>query len=337
MKTIKLFLTITLIGLGGLFFTQCSDDDPTPTAMYSISGTATYPEFTGNAVVAPGAVLYLQVEGTGASTNYDMSAIADGSGNYSFGNLLPGSYFIFASYNSNNTNVPNGRYDDMLFYTGTGYTVEVINTDVTQAIALETVAETGTVSFNTNLYDGTTNPYETRFDGTHSNIVFGFPFDAGNAEFIGQFTGFDVDVKFNQANLSSSAITATIDLTTVDTGQPGRDTGCIQESFAVVDDLGVPTGNDEATFTSTSIEKYGNGYLAKGNMTFHGNTDNVNLFFTYEPGFEATNSSDVTTEYSSFKGTFEFAALDAFGIESSHVLDATVTVYVSIQLRRTIE
>ncbi|MDH5366440.1 MAG: YceI family protein [Cyclobacteriaceae bacterium] len=349
MKTIKLIFSILLVGMVGLFFTQCSEDNVQPTVLYSISGTVTYPDFSGTATSAAGATVFLQVDGDGTSTIYDMSAVADASGNYTFANLLPGSYFVWATYNTNNTNA-SGRYDDIIF-TGAGVVVEVVATDVTQAFALASAAETGTVSFDTNLYDGTTNPNETRFDGAHSSVVFGFPYKAGTDEFIGQFTGFDIGVKFDQANLSASAITATIDLTTVDTGQSGRDSKgkCIGSTFGIeydpadtladgsFDPAAIPLdGTDLATFTSRSIEKYGNGYLAKGDMVFNGNTATVNLFFTYEPGFSSTNSSNVTTEYSSFKGTMEFAALSAFGIDSSNIGDSAVTVYVSVQLRKTL-
>lgn len=342
MKTVKLFFSLILVGMVGLLFVQCEKEVikevEVSAAVYSISGNITYPDFSGSDVAAPGAVVFLQVDGTGASTDYDMSAVADASGNYSFTNLLPGNYFVWASYNTNNTNL-NGRYDDITF-TGEGVAIEVVAADVTQAMALATATETGSVLINT--VDQSWN-----FDGSHSSVVFGFPYDIENSEFIGQFTGFNIGIVFDQTNLAASEITATIDLTTVDTGQPGRDAlgKCIGSTLGVVLDPAdtlddgsinpatIPLNSTGVTtFTSTSIEKYGNGYLAKGNMVFMGSTVAVNLFFTYIAGFEAPNRSDVLTRYSSFKGTMEFAALDGFGLDSGHIGGNNVTVYVSAQV-----
>ena len=328
MKKLKKFTFLFSMVIVSMMLIKCGNDSVEPTVLYTISGTVTYPNFTGTAVAAPGAVVYLQIDGTGQTTAHDMSTIADASGNYTFKNLLPGNYFVFASYNSNNTNISKAKYDDMLF-SGEGHNVEIVGADVVQAVALKTETESGTVSINTTT--------DWNFDFSHSNVVFGFPYDVVNAEFIGQFTGFDIDIIFDQANLSSSSIVATVDLTTVDTGQPGRDGPgtCIQNDFGVerdVDTNEVIGTTGTSTFTSTSIEKYGNGYLAIGNLVFMGKTVKVNLFFTYVPGFEAENRSGILTRYSSFQGTMEFEALNDFGFDSSHVGGNNVTIYISAQV-----
>ena len=63
----------------------------------------------------------------------------------------------------------------------------------------------------------------------------------------------------------------------------------------------------------------------------------LDLFFKFLPGFQGTNRSGVLTQYSSFEGFFDFAAKSVFGVESSHVQDADVTVRISYQVTKALE
>lgn len=91
-----------------------------------------------------------------------------------------------------------------------------------------------------------------------------------------------------------------------------------------------------ATFVATEVTPYGTGYKAKGDFTFAGNTHSVDMYFTYVEGYEGTNRSGAAVQYSSFYGWFKFAAETDYGIISSHVLDADITVKLSVQFNKTL-
>ncbi len=78
-------------------------------------------------------------------------------------------------------------------------------------------------------------------------------------------------IVLNQADISKSTVTATIDTSTVDTGVEARDTHIKSPDF--FDVAKFPT----ATFTSTSVAKSGSGLTVTGNLTLHGVTQQVVL------------------------------------------------------------
>ena len=95
----------------------------------------------------------------------------------------------------------------------------------------------------------------------------------------------------------------------------------------------LPSGvSDKATFKSTSVERYGNGYLAKGTFTWNGKTQEVELKFKYIPAG--------SHKYRSFEGEFSFAAFtdnatsDDFIIDSHVQGDATVKVHAMFQKKK---
>ena len=352
MKKLRLIL---MAGLAVTFLfavSQCSEDDPV--TLYSISGKVTYPDFNGATADAAGAVIYL-AQGTEATTAYEWATIADGSGNYTFKDLQPGDYWMWAVYDTKNTNVPEARVDRAIF-TGEGATM-TLSANATQNVALTSLGQDDAMTVNT--MDGG----DWGSDISHSNVDFEFPYDkqegedAYNATYTGRLTGFDIGVKFDPNDLGSSSITAEVDMLSVNTSSPGGrdplwttdanddvvlwqdvdgnyDLGCISGYYAIDS----PDDPDRtATFTSSSIEEYADGYVAKGTMKFAGNEGTVNLFFKFLPGFQAPNRQQVLTQYSSFEGFFDFAAKDVFGVESSHVQDADVTVRISYQVTKALE
>jgi polyisoprenoid-binding protein YceI len=75
----------------------------------------------------------------------------------------------------------------------------------------------------------------------------------------------------NEIDITKSTVTATIDVTTIDTGEPARDTHIKSPDF--FDVAKFPT----ATFESTSVAKGGSGLTVTGNFTLHGVTKPVVL------------------------------------------------------------
>ena len=358
MKTLKLipFLTLLFILLS---VGSCSDDDPAPVKIASISGVVTYPNTNGSAVAAPGAIITL----TEATLNVNMSTISDEDGNYSFDNLLAGTYTLDGFYDTDNTNAA-GRFRGLRFVM-TPVEVEMTGEAVTQNLALASGGQTNSTSIVAAYqWDGSAYAQPAapawQFDNNHSLVTFEFPYRGENADFTGSFKQMHkFVVNFNPTNLAASTINAEIDLSSVDTRTPGgRDNrttvadnpeftpttmftelGCISGTFGITPDNAAPTEAEPqmisdtkrwAKFTSTSISTYGDGYLAKGNLIFFGKSVPVTLMFKTTPPHVISNSNGTTTTRTGFEGRMVILPKADFGLDSGNINDAPVTIIISI-------
>jgi len=107
-------------------------------------------------------------------------------------------------------------------------------------------------------------------DPNHSSVEFVVR-HAGVSNVHGYFAGVAASLVYNEADVTKSTVTATVDVTTVDTGTAPRDTHLKTDAF--FDIAKFPT----ATFTSTSVVKNGNKLTISGNFTLHGVTKPVVL------------------------------------------------------------
>jgi polyisoprenoid-binding protein YceI len=87
----------------------------------------------------------------------------------------------------------------------------------------------------------------------------------------GRFGHVAATIVFNQADVSKSTVTATIDVTGVDTGEEARNNHLKSPDFFDV------ATYPNATFTSTGVAKNGDGLTINGNLTLHGVTKPVVL------------------------------------------------------------
>jgi len=87
----------------------------------------------------------------------------------------------------------------------------------------------------------------------------------------GHFGNIGGKIVLNEADITKSSVDVTIDVSTVDTGNSGRDGDLKSDHFFDVAQF--PT----ATFTSTSVAKNGNKLTVAGNLTLHGVTKPVTL------------------------------------------------------------
>lgn len=87
----------------------------------------------------------------------------------------------------------------------------------------------------------------------------------------GRFGQVAATLVYNEADVTKSTVTATIDTSTVDTGVAPRDNDLKGANY--FDVATYPT----ATFTSTSVTKSGDGLIINGNLTLHGVTKPVVL------------------------------------------------------------
>ena len=87
----------------------------------------------------------------------------------------------------------------------------------------------------------------------------------------GRFGKVAATLVYNQADVTRSTVTATIDVSTVDTGVDNRNTHLKTPDFFDVAQF------PAATFTRTSVTKGGSGLIVNGNLTLHGVTRPVTL------------------------------------------------------------
>ncbi len=87
----------------------------------------------------------------------------------------------------------------------------------------------------------------------------------------GRFSSLSGTVEFDAANPANSKINVTIDASSIDTRDEKRDAHLKSADFFETDKY--PT----ITFTSTKVEKSGDGYKAIGDLTMHGVTAPVTL------------------------------------------------------------
>jgi polyisoprenoid-binding protein YceI len=87
----------------------------------------------------------------------------------------------------------------------------------------------------------------------------------------GHFNKVAATIALNEADITKSVVSATIDVTTVDTGESPRDNHLKTDAF--FDVANFPT----ASFSSTSVVKDGSNLKVTGNLTLHGVTKAVVL------------------------------------------------------------
>ena len=109
-----------------------------------------------------------------------------------------------------------------------------------------------------------------KIEAAHSEADFAIK-HLGISTVHGAFHGVSGVVTFDPANLAKSSVTATIDVSTVDTGVTARDNHLKSDAF--FDVAKFPT----ITFKSTSVVKSGDHYDVTGDLTLHGVTKSVVL------------------------------------------------------------
>ena len=109
-----------------------------------------------------------------------------------------------------------------------------------------------------------------KIEGAHSEADFAIKHMAISTVH-GSFHGVTGVVRFDPANVSKSAVEATVDVKTVNTGMDARDNHLKGPDF--FDTAKFPT----MTFKSTGVMKSGDSYKVAGDLTLHGVTKAVVL------------------------------------------------------------
>jgi len=168
------------------------------------------------------------------------------------------------------------------------------------------------------------------FDKAHSNVMWETAYLGSAAMLTGRFNSFLAEVTFDEDKPENTTIIGKVTLSSVNTGEPNRDGGCLLTTFGV-------EVSDEAVLTSKSVVKDGRGgYTVLADLNFHGAVKEVQmkLNFTGVTRFD-TNSGLNGTPFSvaGFQGEFEINAKSDFGIQSANIADK-VLVRMNAQFKK---
>ena len=170
------------------------------------------------------------------------------------------------------------------------------------------------------------------FDQTHSSVRWESLYLGSSALLTGRFNDFTLEeFEFQADDPEDIKFTGTVVLSTVNTGEPGRDQGCLLGTF------GIDETGDEAKITTNSVTFDGvGGYDVDATLDFHGYSQPVFMKLVYSGStFFAEDSGIHGAPFTvvGFAGTFEFNALSDFGIESDNIADR-VLVSCNIQFKK---
>jgi polyisoprenoid-binding protein YceI len=174
------------------------------------------------------------------------------------------------------------------------------------------------------------NTTEWELDMSHSGVRFETAYLGDGALFSGRFNEFNVDINFDEANPAKTTIAGSVNLYSINTGEPGRDEGCL------IGTLGMES-NSEATFSSTLVE-FDNegGYIVTGNMEFHGVTSSATMHLVYNgTTFYDENSGVYGAPFylAGFTATLDMQAKAVYGVETTNISDL-VKVIMDINLEK---
>lgn len=371
MKKLKV---ISLITLFILFLVRCSDDKTTTVTetLGDLSGIVTYTNTSNASVPAVGATVVLmtgtsQVRTTETDAagmykfpNLEAGAYLLSASFYAVptntGGRLDGLNFAPAAdvaVTMSSTDITNG--DIVLVSTGqSGTDLEAVDLNYTWD-------NTGSAYVNANVW---------KYDGTHSPVTFEFPYRGTEADFLGGFGQLGkVLINFDPANPATGTIDVEVDMLSVNTrAAGGRDPmiqngtgelgtpnsyqfspqtiisvmGCISGTFGITADGALPSlivndnGDRYAKFvvTAGNISKHGDGYVAKGNITWRGFTVATEMWFKMIPKWldapAPGNGTPNGRTYTGFEGKFLMDPYNRFNIRSGSVNQAIIRINVSV-------
>ncbi len=110
-------------------------------------------------------------------------------------------------------------------------------------------------------------------DTAHSNVGFSVPIAGGLAQVTGKFSQFNVNLSFDENDITKSTVEATIKADSISTGIVARDNHLKTVDF--FDAAKYP----EITFKSKKIEKRGKSYMMTGDFSMHGVSKEISFPF----------------------------------------------------------
>lgn len=172
------------------------------------------------------------------------------------------------------------------------------------------------------------------FDKAHSNVRWESPYKAFGSLLTGRFNYFYIDkLNFSEADPTVISFNGYVRLNSVNTGEPGRDGGCLLSTFNTDATKTSETENIAALNSVAGSGRYSSideGYLVDANFVFNGVSKEVTVKLYYVPisNLETYNMVGIT-------GEFVFNALSDYAISSTNI-DDQVTVKLNILLKNKI-
>ena len=187
-----------------------------------------------------------------------------------------------------------------------------------------------------------TTPGAWKMDKSHSSVKWETKYYDAGVALTGRFNNFSMNVYFDQVNVANTKIKGWVQLSTFNTGEPGRDAygksgpnymGVIMDTVTKTPLVLTPrVSTDTAWFKSTSCAKYGNGYMVKGDFTFRGKTVTIDMPMTYSGKKTFTSATTgKKNDKAGLVGVFNINALTVFGVPSGSIADI-VTIQVDCNL-----
>jgi len=172
------------------------------------------------------------------------------------------------------------------------------------------------------------NPKHT-FDKAHSNVQWSTAYLGATSLLTGRFDFFGLTTfNFDENNAAGINFEAFVYLNSVNTSEPGRDDGCLLQTFGTDGSLTTEAANLAIVKSkSVTLSTTDKGYDVKADLTFHGATHEVVCKLRYDG-----KTTSGTSEVLGFGLEFPFLAKTDFGIVSTNIGD-NVTVKVNINCR----
>lgn len=164
------------------------------------------------------------------------------------------------------------------------------------------------------------------WDKAHSNVMWETAYMGSSALLTGRFNQFGItSLKFDEANPANTSFEAWVRLNSVNTGEPGRDGGCLLTTFGTTATL-VDEVQNLAKIKTTKVElsTTDKGYIVTADLTFHGVTKPVTLKLDYAGSTNLTSSTGAPYKLAGLSGQFQINAQSDFGIASTNIADKVV-------------
>ena len=173
-----------------------------------------------------------------------------------------------------------------------------------------------------------TDPKQT-LDKVHSNVQWSTAYLGATSLLTGRFDNFGVtSFAFDESNADGISFEAWVWLNAVNTSEPGRDEGCLLETFGT--DASLTTEDENLAILkskSVTLSTTDKGYDVKADLTFNGTTKEVVCKMNY-----VGKTLSGTSEVLGFDLEFSFLAKTDFGIESTSIAD-NVTVKINANFK----
>jgi polyisoprenoid-binding protein YceI len=168
-----------------------------------------------------------------------------------------------------------------------------------------------------------TNP-KLSFEKAHSNVGWETPYSGSLSLLTGRFNSFGfTSFNFDEANPAASNFECWVELNTVNTGEAGRDTGCLLGTYHTgkIGKIDQRADSNLAVLKTTSIEYCTTdaGYIVKGNLKFLGVTKSIIGKMTYD----GSAPSGTKTKYG-LSFTFQILSKTDFGLVSTNIADNVI-------------